>query len=196
MEVIYDFETLGQNALDVAVVNVAGIEYDETRFKDNPYTYQELVDMAKFKKFDIKEQVEKFGRKIEKGGLEWWKSQKPEVLKQIEPTPNDVSIKELHSFLFDELNYDNAKKVWTRGNSFDPVIMRTIFQTLGQPHEKNWWAIRDTRSFIEGFTYGTKIFHAFVPDELKDEHITHDPIHDVAMDVYRMQYLIRTMYED
>jgi len=194
MEVVYDFETLGQSPETVCAVNIAGIEFDETRFENNPYEYQELIDMAKFMKFDVQEQVEKYGRKVEKGGLEWWKKQDPEVQKQIQPSSSDVSIDKLPDFMYNDLNIMSAKRVWTRGNTFDPVLARSIFKDLGQFDVGNWWAIRDTRSFIEGFTYGTKIFHAFVPEHLKKDFVGHDPIHDVAMDVYRMQYLIRTTY--
>ena len=43
MEVIYDFETLSQNAFNGVVLSVAGIAYEEERFLTNPYTYEEYV---------------------------------------------------------------------------------------------------------------------------------------------------------
>ena len=194
MEVIYDFETMSQNALNGAVVCIAAIEYDEKRFISNPYTYKELVDMSQYRKFDIKEQLEKYNRKIQKEALEWWKKQKPEVLQLIQPSSEDVSITELYPFLIDEMHMATASKVFTRGNTFDPIIVRTIFEELGLKDPTPYWSIRDVRSFIEGFTFGTDIFHAFVPKDAENDFIAHDPRHDVAMDVYRMQFLIRTMY--
>ena len=190
--VIYDYETLSQNAFNGAVLSVAGIAYDEDRFLENPYHYSELLDMCEYMKFDVKDQV-KYGRKVEKGSLDWWKEQSKDAQKQLLPSDSDVPISELQTFL-NRLNIHTAKKVFTRGNSFDPVFTRSLLDDLGLTDPTAWWAIRDVRSFIEGFSYGSDINHDFIPKELVDEFVQHDPEHDVAMDVIRMQYLIRTIY--
>jgi len=190
--VIYDYETLSQNAFNGVVLSVAGIVYDEDRFLTNPYNYGELLDSCEYVKFDVKDQV-KYGRKVEKGSLDWWKSQSKDAQKQLMPSDNDVPISELLLFL-ERLNISTAKKVFTRGNSFDPVFTRSICDSLGTPDPTPWWTIRDVRSYIDGFTYGTDINHDFIPKELVDKFVQHDPEHDVAMDVMRMQFLIRTIY--
>ena len=192
MEVIYDFETLSQNAFNGAVLSVAGIEYDEKRFLENPYHYSELLDMCKYVKFDVKDQV-KYGRKVEKGSLDWWKKQSAGAQKQLLPSDSDVPITAFPKFL-ETLNIKRAKKVFTRGNAFDPVFTRSILDSLDIEDPTPWWALRDVRSYIDGFTFGTDINHDFIPKELVDEFVQHDPIHDVAMDLIRMQFLIRTMY--
>ena len=192
MEVIYDFETLSQNAFNGVVLSVAGIEYDEKRFLENPYHYSELLDMCEYVKFDVKDQV-KYGRKVEKGSLDWWKKQSASAQKQLLPSENDVPITVFPKFL-ETLNIKRAKKVFTRGNAFDPVFTRSILDSLDIEDPTPWWALRDVRSYIDGFTFGTDINHDFIPKELVDEFVQHDPIHDVAMDVIRMQFLIRTMY--
>ena len=79
MEVIYDFETLSTDVYRGVIVNIAGTQFDETRFKTNPYTFDELVDNTKLMKFDVEEQVKVYDRKIKPSSLEWWKKQDLEV---------------------------------------------------------------------------------------------------------------------
>lgn len=192
MEVIYDFETLSQNAFNGVVLSVSGIAYEEERFLTNPYTYEELLDMCKYMKFDVKDQV-KYGRKVEKGSLDWWKKQSAHAQKQLKPSEDDEPLSAFPEFL-ESLNIHLAKKVFTRGNAFDPVFTRSILNSLDIEDMTPWWALRDVRSYVEGFTHGTDIRHDFIPKELTDKFVVHDPIHDVAMDVIRMQFLIRTIY--
>ena len=191
---IYDFETLSQDPQKGVVVNMAAMNFTEDRYLPDPYTYDELVDNANLIKFDVKEQVEKYGRRIEKNSLDWWKEQPAEAKKQLNPSSEDVSIDQLCNFMLVDMKYEQMQKVFTRGNSFDPVLLDNIFLETGCRKPNNWWAIRDTRSFIEGFTYGTDIRHDFHPQEIQDKFVTHDARHDIAMDVYRMQYLVRNLY--
>jgi hypothetical protein len=190
MELIYDFETLSQNAIDGVVVNIAALQFDPNRFLSNPYTYEELVDSAKHVKFDIEDQVKNYGRKIQKSTLEWWKSQGKAAQAQLKPSELDLSIETLYNFLVDDMQIQKASAVWTRGNSFDPVFVDSIFIATGKPFLTNWWAIRDTRSFLDGLLYGSDIKNSFVPEDVKDKFVAHDSRHDVAMDVYRMQTVI------
>ena len=96
-----------------------------------------------------------------------------------------------------EFNIKAAKAVWTRGNTFDPIYLRTILDATGDTDPfTQWWAIRDTRSFIEGMLYGSGIKNTFIPDGLKEKFVGHDPKHDVVMDVMRMQFLARLNLEE
>jgi len=193
MEVVYDFETLSTDVYRGVIVNIAGLQFDEKRFKDNPYTFEELLDSCKFMKFDVEEQVKQYNRKIKPTSLEWWKKQDPEVKALVTPSEDDVSMTELPNFMIHELQTPLAKKVWTRGNTFDPMIVQFVFEQLNLEDPTPFWSIRDIRSYIEGFTYGSNINHTFTPKEVTTFK-AHNPIHDVSMDVYRLQFLVRTMY--
>ena len=193
MEVIYDFETLSTDVYRGVIVNIAGTQFDETRFKSNPYTFDELVDNTKLMKFDVEEQVKVYDRKIKPSSLEWWKKQDPEVKALLNPSDEDVSISELPNFMINELQTPIAKRVWSRGNTFDPMLVQFVFEQLGIEDPTPFWVIRDVRSYIEGFTYGTEIRNNFMPNDVTTFK-AHNPIHDVAMDVYRLQFLVRTMY--
>lgn len=188
MNLIYDFETLSQNAFDGVVINMAALSFDPNKF----YQFDELVENAEFIKFDVKEQVEKYNRKIEKGTLDWWKNQSKEAQKQLKPTDSDVSINMLYDFMVYDMKYESMKSVWTRGNSFDPVLLDSILIATNKPKFKNWWAIRDTRSFLDGLLYGSNIRNDFMPEDI-GEVVKHDPRYDIALDVYRMQLVKRSL---
>lgn len=191
--IIYDFETLSQNMITGAAVSLAALSFDADRFKKNDgYEYEELLGMTKTIKFDVQEQVQKYNRTIQKSTLDWWKKQSEEAQKQLKPSSDDVSISELYSWLTSEFDIPSAKTVWTRGNTFDPIILRTLLDATGDSDPfTQWWGIRDTRSFIDGMLYGSGIRNTFIPDGLKEKFVGHDPKHDVVMDVMRMQYLAR-----
>jgi hypothetical protein len=58
---IYDYETLSAELNTAPVVNVAAMTVNEDYFlSDTPYSYMDLVDLAKTMKFNVKEQVEKY----------------------------------------------------------------------------------------------------------------------------------------
>jgi len=57
----------------------------------------------------------------------------------------------------------------------------------------HWRIIRDTRSMIEGMSYGMDIKNDFMPSALESKFVKHDPRHDIVMDVMRMQLLARAI---
>jgi len=187
--VIYDFETLSQDMVNGVAVSLAVLQYDDKRFLKNPYTYEELLADTHMIKFDVAEQVE-LGRNIQKSTLAWWKNQPKEAQALLAPSPLDKSVKELYNWFCDKLDVAPVRKVWTRGNSFDPIFLRTLLAHSGEKDPFDWWLIRDTRSFIEGLSYGSPLKNSFIPEELADKFVGHDPRHDIVMDVMRMQKLI------
>lgn len=186
--VIYDFETLSQDTFNGVVVSVAIMTYTESRFATNPYAFDELVSKAKILKFDVQEQVKKYNRAIDKSTIEWWRQQPKEAQAQIAPSSKDRSITELFNFYAAVVGNNNVKKVYTRGNTFDPVFFESIIKQTGQVMPYDWWCIRDTRSLIEGMSWGSGLSNKFMPDGIEN-FIHHDPKHDIALDVIRMQTL-------
>ena len=188
MDFIFDFETLSVSRHNCVVVNLATLVFDPARFKsDQPYQFSELVESCTLIKFDIKEQREKFGRIIDASTLQWWKELPKEVGSQLLPTSDDVSITELPNLLRDD-NYDT---VWSRGNTFDPIILDYLCDDINSDHLFKFWKVKDTRSFIDGLLYGANIKNSFMPDDLDIPFKHHDPAHDVAVDVMRMQTIIK-----
>lgn len=191
--VIYDFETLSQDQNKGVVVSLAVLSYTESRFVSNPYTYEELLSYCKKIKFDVKEQVTVFNRTISKETLAWWKEQNAEAQKQLAPSSEDISIRYLYEFLIDNIDVKNNKKSFTRGNTFDPIFMDSILREYGKVNPMHWGNIRDTRSYIEGLSYGSKLSNKFIPEGLESKFVPHDPCHDIVMDVMRMQTIIQAV---
>lgn len=189
---IYDFETLGQDPEDSVVLSLAALNYDEDRFGVNSYGYEELLDEVVQIKFDVQEQVTKYKRTINKDTLTWWKGQSEEARKVLIPGPGDVSIDKLHEFML-ALEPGSSKKVYTRGNTFDPMFLRSVIRQTGFEDPFKWWTIRDTRSMIDGLAFGNNISDKFIPPQYKDVFVPHAADHDVVMDVMRMQTLVEAV---
>jgi len=191
--VIYDFETLGQDQLRSVVVSFAMLSFSEKRYIENPYSYEELVDSCKYIKFDVEEQTILFNRKISKETLDWWNSQGAEAKKQIRPSAEDVSIHALYEFIINNCQCSKIKKSYTRGNTFDPIFLDHLMKDTRHQDPFHWRTVRDTRSMIEGMSFGMKLDNGFIPGELASKFVKHDPCHDVAMDVMRMQLLAQAI---
>lgn len=193
---IYDFETLGQDQQKSVVLSFAILSFSEKRYLENPYTYEELLANCKYIKFDVQEQVKVYGRTITKDTLDWWAQQGKEAQEsQLKPSAADVSISKFHQFLVDNIDTKNHKKAFTRGNTFDPIFLDSVLANCGNRNPMHWRTIRDTRSYIEGMSFGSDLDNGFVPSkELEAKFVKHDPRHDIVMDVMRMQTLVREIF--
>lgn len=192
--VIYDFETLGQDQRNSVVLSFAMITFSERHYKSDPYEYMELVNKAKFIKFDVATQVEA-GRKINLETLKWWKDQGDEAQKQLRPLLDDKPLSELSTFIKKHTVDCKIKKSFTRGNTFDPMFLQYIMEETGNEDPFHWRTVRDTRSMIEGMSFGMKLDNGFTPGGLENQFIKHDPRHDIAMDVMRMQLLAQAILQ-
>lgn len=193
--VIYDFETLGQDQQRSAVLSFAMITFSESNYKSDPYSFMELVDKAKFIKFDVEDQITRFHRKINKETLDWWNQQGDEAKKQLRPSDDDKKIDELYSFITKHTEGMKIKKAYTRGNTFDPMFLQYVMSDTGYKDPFHWRVVRDTRSMIEGMSFGMKVDNDFRPKEIENQFIKHDPKHDIAMDVMRMQLLAQAILQ-
>ena len=186
---IYDFETLGTEFENSAVVSLAALVFDSSKFKEG-YTYEELLSNVATVKFDVADQVHNHNRKIDPDTLKWWGELDPEAQKQLKPSDDDMSISELESWITTVANPEDIERVYTRGNTFDPMFLHSIIGRDPYP----FWKLRDTRSTIEGMTlFNTSIKNGFMVPGLEDKFIPHDAKHDVTMDVMRLQFLMREM---
>ena len=195
---IYDFETLGGLVFEHAALCIAWLEFEEEKMlSSEPYNFETLVNSVKFCKFDVTDQVKNYGRKIDKSTLTWWSEQDIRVKSRVLTVKeDDVPLEEFiigfeniprNSFAED---YDN---VYCRGTDFDPPLLTSLFNNVGKKNPIPYWMNRDTRSYIDGLTYGSKIKNTFIPEDVKGIFIEHDPSHDIAMDVYRIQHIKRIL---
>ena len=123
---IFDFETLSQEQTNGVVLSMAMLNFAECRFiGDNAYTFDELVQNTQMIKFNVEEQVKKYNREINRDTLTWWSEQGELAKQQLKPSENDVSIDQLYNFFIVNKS-TNVKKVYTRGNTFDPIFLEYI----------------------------------------------------------------------
>jgi hypothetical protein len=191
MNLIYDFETLSLDRVNGVVVNLAVLEFDETRFKDNPYTFSELVSLTRFIKFDTLKQKNR-GRTVDQSVLSWWKTLPSDISNQIIPTPDDKDTSTLPDF-FAQFNWPEINRVFTRGNTFDPIILEYLLKETNTPLPYDYWKLRDTRSFLDAFLYNTPYNDRFMPDNLDIPFQKHNPLHDVSIDVMRLQTILKAL---
>lgn len=195
MAIIYDIETLSQDQHRGVIVSIALLNFDMSRIKYGPdYSWDELLKSVCFEKFNVEQQVKEYGRKICPDTLKWWQGQGKEAQAQLTPTPTDQDIKYLYDWFTDVAT--NVDIAYTRNNTFDPVFIQFLCEQFGNPLPHKWWVVRDTKSTIDGMTWGQDINDKFIPEGLEELFIAHDPRHDVVMDVMRLQYLSRLLIDE
>jgi len=194
--VIFDFETLSLDRAQCVISCVAGIRFNEDRYlSDDPYSFTELVEAADFMKFSAEYQVTHYGRKIDLQTIGWWK-EKPKSVQNmiIEPKEDDVTFEKIIDFFQNLFRHpDTLSRVYSRGNTFDPIILDGIISQLKVKNFYPHWVVRDTRSMIDGMSFGSNMRNDFVVPGLESQYIAHDPRHDIAMDIMRMQYIVRLL---
>tara|TARA_R110000764_G_scaffold66263_1_gene138202 strand:+ start:193 stop:792 length:600 start_codon:yes stop_codon:yes gene_type:complete len=187
---IFDLETLGTDAFNCPVLSGAAFAFDTTRFISKPYSMDEIISNSTYIKVNVNEQCTKLGREIEKDTLTWWKQQDKEVQKaQMIPNKDDKPVAALIKMLYN--TYIDNSTVYTRGNTFDPVIISSLCKQLNIEEPYPWHKVRDTRSLIEGLSWGCNIQNTFIPEGInKDDLAVHDPRVDIALDIIRIQSLV------
>lgn len=199
---IFDFETLGTNLINgFPVLDIAYYIFDADRFTTNPYTFDELTNEIQYVKFDVADYCQTYGYKPEKDTIEWWSTQAKEVKNRIKPSDIDMSVSEFADKFLGYLEANRPDYWWSRGNTFDPVIIYRIFNDLNRLIEFNnvcpHWAVRDIRTYIDAkFDFDPKIKNGFVLPEWSEKFNVHNSIHDVAADILRLQTIVKAQNED
>jgi len=193
--VIFDFETLSTDVNQGVVLSLGLLTYSDTRFSSEiPYSYDELLENSKYMKFDVQDQVKNYNRKVSKSTLEWWNKQGEEAKSVLKPNLElDESISQLYNFFVLNVNMNNLKTVFCRGNTFDIPLMEGIMKQTGNSIPYPFWMVRDTRSYLDGLLFGSGQRNSYIPDGCKEKFVAHDARHDVVVDVMRMQTIIQAL---
>lgn len=187
--VIYDYETLGKNPQTLPILSLATCEFKLNELEE----FDDVLSRVKFYKFSVEDQIKNYNRKIDQETVDWWMTQDKETRdSQLKPTKNDLQLSELYDIM--SKTCDDNTIVFTRGNTFDPIITDVMCKLLNKPYPYPWWNDRDTRSFIEGLSYGSGLKNNFLPPQLEGvEMKLHDPRVDIALDIIRIQSLIQAV---
>ncbi len=197
---IFDYETMSQDPTRCALVNCAYFVFDTDRFtSSDPYTFKELISEVKLDKFSVPDQ-KRAGYLIDKDSVDFWMKQTPEVRNQCVPSDDDIT-RQAH--VQNLKSYISGKKVsrwWSRGNTFDPVILKTLDDEtgIGIFDILRFWNVRDVRTFVDAkFNFSTRSDFPPFEDTKKWNEVfkKHISIHDVSADIMRMQQIIRAEAE-
>lgn len=198
-DLIIDFETMGSEPTNCAVIDCSVMVFDWDRFtSDNPYTARDIKETRKFK-LSVADQVKNYDYKVEQSVLDFWQQQSKEVRANIKPRPDDLTVeefvKQFHDFVIDA----GVKHWWSRSNTFDPVILTRLFDSQGKKEHLygylKYYLVRDTRTYIDAkFNFENKK-NGFCP--VADEQLwestfkAHDSSWDILADVLRLQAIVR-----
>jgi len=200
---VIDFETMGVITHTCPVVNCSYVTVNTDRMlSENPYTFEEVIELTTKVKFNVKQQVKEYGYIAEDDTVDWWKNQPKEVRLQALPSDHDVDVREWVSefanFVSQGPEIDFG---FCRGLDFDPPILRRLCSHFGKEEIFDiengvlpYWKWRDTRSFFDGF-FLFEASNSFVPEDDEEEwnkkFIMHDSRHDVVAEVLRLQAVYR-----
>jgi hypothetical protein len=198
-DLMIDFETMGTNAQNCAVVELSTFVFEWDRFGNNPYSYNEVLDNITKYKFNVEDQVRNYGFKLEKETVEWWASLPKEVRRLAIPSDNDLTLPQFtDQFLADLYNGPKIEYWWSRNNTFDPTVLWRLVWTQGAKYRLNeyltHWRVRDVKTWIDAkFNFTTRSgFCPFEDEELFNSLFKqHDSAHDVVADVLRLQAIFR-----
>lgn len=204
---IFDYETLGVNRLhNVTALEVSFFTFDETRFLDRPYTFEEIIDDTLTLKMDARQQKEKFHTVHDKDAVDFWTRMDEKIKRRtFLPSKFDLTLEETLDKITKYLEANRPEYWWSRSNLFDPVILLGQYDQIGQLDKIKeilpYYRVRDVRSFIDGYFGIDADGGNFIPVlDPKDEPALlakfeqHYSKHDVAMDVLRLQMIHRNRH--
>ena len=199
-DLVIDFETMGQNESNCAVVDCSTLFFEWGRFtSNNPYTFEELLSKSRRFKLNVRHQVEDYKYVVEDETIKFWQTTDADTKARIAPLKTDLSVPQFCNQFIEMLS--TTKKVdywWSRSNNFDPPIIWRLMRQAGKYHDFNQYImfhrLRDIRTFIDAkFDFNT--VNGFVP--VSDENYwsttfkPHNSQHDTAADVMRLQTITR-----
>ena len=185
---VFDIETLGKGS-DSVILSMAAVHFDPNQ-KTSP---QVMKDTAFFVKLQVKDQVERLGRKMEKSAMEWWAKQCDNAKRRsFIPSEIDMTLEQGLDALQEWSDvYDPMDKciIWARGN-LDQLVIDCAEESLDRPHVWTFNRWRDVRTAID-LLHNTTNGYCEVNYPGWDsnlEIIKHDPIDDCLLDAMMLMY--------
>lgn len=184
--ILLDVETLGirENAV---VLSLGAVSFRLEPGQRNDYDSYVLDGF--YVKFDVKDQVRNYGRKIEEDTLNWWKRQGATAREVLKPSVDDVAmadglaefnawIRDIDGFKFKD------SYVWSRGTNFDFPKIESMYHQANIRSGFSTWKVRDVRTYIDILTGSDR--GVYDVRETPNNFVAHHALHDAAMDAYRM----------
>lgn len=187
---VVDLETLAKGSRS-AILSM-GITL--SRYDYKAVTFDELNDNGLYLKFKLEEQLKVMNRTTEKSTVEWWYQQSAEAKQVLKPSPNDVSIRSLTTYMaafFHKRGVDIRKVDFYDRNSFDMSKLQDVIENnLG---EKVPW------SYTHVFEISTMLryqgFDRYAGMRVEDipGATYHHALHDAAVDHLRIMKALHSI---
>ena len=192
---IFDVETLGKRSHAV-ILSMACIYFDP----DKKPNHHEMREDAFFAKFNVKDQVDRLKRTVNKPTLEWWNKQCENVRNaSFNRSKEDVIFEDGYESMRKWVKEKNDHKcwVWARGN-LDQLVMDDIEEQIGLTPIFPYARWRDVRTAID-FLYNTTNGYVDVnyPGfDSKNDITKHNPIDDCIFDAMQLMYGVKHEMEN
>jgi hypothetical protein len=188
-----DIETLGIESTSV-ILSIALLHIDTSKEQ----TWESLYGNSLLLKLNVKEQVEKYKRTVDKDTITWWNKQ-CDLAKQTSfiPKKSDLLAKDallaLRKYVAEQCSKPNETIVWTRG-SLDQVCLDSLFMAMGEAKLFPYANYRDMRTYVD--LVATKSTRGYCNiDEEKypgkwDRNVVmkHRPQDDICLDALMLLY--------
>ncbi len=188
INVVFDFETLGlgENSvlLSLGVLAFNSSKYDV--FEDGiEETFNKLLKKGLYIKMDVKDQIEKYGRTIDKSTLMWWTEQGEDAQKVLKKTENDVKLSEMEKLLNQYLESNgvtNNTSVWSRGYT-EPMWYESVKINLNTYGSFRHYQYRDIRTLLNVSIEDKYLSRNHINTiQYPENFIKHNALHDVCFD--------------
>lgn len=195
-----DFETLGDDVLEpCAAVDMSVIVGNTDKMlSEDPYNCKDILNTKKFK-LSVVDQVQNHNFVVQESTMKFWSDVSPEARKHIKPSDSDLTVEEFTVELINYMNKEGKIDYWfTRGNSFDPIILQQLFKVVNKTHlfreYFKYHKVQDMRTHINA-----KLDYPITTNicPIKDEEfwdkifVQHDSRWDVLAELLRYQTILR-----
>lgn len=185
MEILIDFETLGLNPNECAVLRFSYLLFE---FNSEKHEFDEILSKVKSYNLSINDQVNNYGLKIDKNTLSFWQKTLPNHLN----LKNGLALSNFFENLSNDLIDVKIDRWWSRNNMFDPIILYRLAEqaTLAQGLETKIKFkinnVRDVRTFMDAIASENTSFVENPFEFDLTSYIKYDSAHEITLDYLNM----------
>lgn len=162
-----------------------------------PNTWESLYSDALFVKFSVKDQIENYGRTVDKDTIAWWNKQ-CDVVKQQSffPKKDDLPAKRgieiLRNYINQHCDPENTL-IWTRGG-LDQISIDSLCKAVGVDLLVRYNNYRDTRTYVDLVATNPKRGYCDIDASKypgtwdRNVVIKHNAVDDIVLDALQLLY--------
>ena len=189
----YDIESMGIESTSV-ILSAALVYVDHTR---NDNTWESIYENTLFLKFSVRDQIENYGRTIDKRTVAWWNKQ-CSLAKETSflPKKGDLLAKDavacFRNYINSQTKRPKEEIVWVRG-SLDQTCTDSLFLAMEEELLFPYSNYRDVRTALDFIATNTKHGYCEISDEYpgiwdRNVVVKHRPQDDVVLDSLMILY--------